>query len=63
VVKAGTSKGSKINQYGCSTFGTLAAEAQQEEEEEETVGLHWIGSTLGLYILEISLFYIFSSPT
>ena len=28
-VRAGTSKGSTITQYGCSTFGTLATEAQQ----------------------------------
>ena len=34
-VRAGTSKGSTISQYGCSTFGALATEAQQKEEEEE----------------------------
>ena len=28
-VRAGTSKGSTISQYGCSTFGALATEAQQ----------------------------------
>jgi hypothetical protein len=32
-VRAGTSKGSTINQYGCSTFGALATEAQQQEEK------------------------------
>jgi hypothetical protein len=26
VVRAGTSKGSTISQYGCSTFGALAVE-------------------------------------
>ena len=34
-VRAGTSKGSTISQYGCSTFGALATEAQLKEEEEE----------------------------
>jgi hypothetical protein len=34
-VRAGTSKGSSISQYGCSTFGALAIEALQQEEEEE----------------------------
>ena len=34
-MRAGTSKGSTISQYGCSTFGALVTERQQEEEEEE----------------------------
>ena len=34
-VRSGTSKGSKISQYGCSTFGALATEAQYKEQEEE----------------------------
>ena len=34
-MRSGTSKGSTISQYGCSTFGALATEAQYEEEEEE----------------------------
>ena len=33
-VRPGTSKGSTISQYGCSTFGALATEAQQKEDEE-----------------------------
>ena len=33
-MRAGTSKGSTISQYSCSTFGALATEGQQEEEEE-----------------------------
>jgi hypothetical protein len=35
VLRVGTSKGSKINQHGCSTSGVLATEALQKEEEEE----------------------------
>ena len=35
-VRSGTSKGSKISQYGCSTFGALATEAQQKKEERRT---------------------------
>ena len=31
-VRSGTSKGSTISQYGCSTFGALTTEAQQKEE-------------------------------
>jgi hypothetical protein len=31
-VRAGTSKGSTISQYGCSTFGALAAEALKLEK-------------------------------
>ena len=34
VVRSGTSKGSTINQYGCSTFGALATKDQEKEEEE-----------------------------
>ena len=34
-VRYGTSKCSTIGQYGCSTFGALATEAQKKEEEEE----------------------------
>ena len=34
-VRAETSKGSTINQYGYSTFGALATEAQYKEEEED----------------------------
>ena len=33
-MRSGTSKGSTISQYGCSTFGALATEAQYKEEEE-----------------------------
>ena len=29
------SKGSTVSQYGCSTFGALATEAQQKEEDDE----------------------------
>ena len=35
-VTAGTSKGSTISQYGCSTFGALATEAEQKEETNVT---------------------------
>ena len=31
-VRSGTSKGSTISQYGCSTFEALVTEAQQKEE-------------------------------
>ena len=32
-VRSGTSKGSTISQYGCSTFGALATEGQKKEAE------------------------------
>ena len=35
-VRSGTSKGITISQYGCSTFGALATEAQKKEEEKLT---------------------------
>ena len=36
-MRSGTSKGSTISQYGYSTFGALATEAQYKEEEEGPV--------------------------
>ena len=36
-VRSETSKGSTISQYGCSTFGVLATEAQQKEEESTKI--------------------------
>ena len=35
-MRSGTSKGSTISQYGYSTFGALATEAQYKEEEEHS---------------------------
>jgi hypothetical protein len=34
VVRAGTSKGSTISQYGCSTFGALATEPNRKKKKE-----------------------------
>ena len=39
-VRSGTYKGSTISQYGCSTFGALATEAQWKEEEVVNVKCH-----------------------
>ena len=36
-VRSGTSKGSTISQYGCSTFRALATEAQQKEEPQHNI--------------------------
>ena len=38
-VTAGTSKGSTISQYGCSTFGALATEDKYKEEEGDVITL------------------------
>ena len=46
-VRAATSKGSTVSQYGRSTFGALATEAQYKEEEgeEEPIHLPWRGGS------------------
>ena len=49
-MRSGTSKGSTISQYGCSTFAALATEAQQKRKERT----HHIRVLLYFGDLEIS---------
>ena len=55
-VRSGTSKGSTVSQYGCSTFGALATEGQQKEEKaflHVSVHLCHLQGVLTLYCAKV----------